>query len=221
LKSTACSGNESEIVSLYKPENSHISKAGYSPYHVCTYIENYTVICSIKSSCDENETCVISMYNETNSHAASCDYYPYKLCCKKVIPRAYITMYLNSTRLWWGDGLKVYGKAVGLDGNPIPNKQVTVKINNVIKTDSTTNANGEYNAEFAAPLTLGTYNISVEITDPNTNMLIFNSTLFKIVIFYGGEESEGRDVSCVKFPTLVLNKRGLIQLAYLRICVWK
>ncbi|MEM5869862.1 MAG: hypothetical protein QXR09_01700 [Candidatus Aenigmatarchaeota archaeon] len=76
---TKCEGEETEVISLYKLNNSHVAKKDHAQYKLCVKFTSY-MNCILNSTCNVGE-CLGSLAKETNSHIGPCNYYPYQICC--------------------------------------------------------------------------------------------------------------------------------------------
>jgi hypothetical protein len=80
---TTCNSDETEVMTFYKQNNSHVAKKGYAPYKLCTKF-NTLLSCVVTESCTGNAVCVASVAYDTNSHVGGCNQYPKKICCTQL-----------------------------------------------------------------------------------------------------------------------------------------
>jgi len=141
-----------------------------------------------------------------------------------VYQNATISMFLNSTYYWWNEGVKVYGWAKEIDGDPIPSAEVTIKLSGTIMNTTQTDANGYYEGTFTTPSKIGNYIVVVNFTHPITEKKYGNATLLYVSPYYGGSESEMRrakNIGCYEVPKFVQNPDGTIERVIVKVCVWK
>ena len=81
---------------------------------------------------------------------------------------------LNVSTVWWNDSIGLSGSANYTDGRPISSSDVAVKLDGTTYCMTQTDSNGFWNCNFRAPLELGTYTLTVNIT--NTTHSFSNST---------------------------------------------
>jgi hypothetical protein len=136
-----------------------------------------------------------------------------------------VTINLNATVVWWGEGVEVWGQAYYVDtNNPINLSAVAVKINGKTMCTDTTDINGLYGCSFEAPKNVGDYTLKVEVTDKDTGKVIYNTTAFYVRLIYGGterEREEAENVACYQVPRLIQNPDGTIEKVMVTVCVWK
>jgi len=135
-----------------------------------------------------------------------------------------VTVELNATTVYYGDGVNVSGRALYGDTGYVASSSVAVKISGTTKCIDTTDDVGGYTCDFNAPQSVGTYSVVVEVTDARTNKLITNSTGLTVSVTYGETERErglAADVGCYEVPKVIQNPDGSIERATVRICVWK
>jgi len=132
-----------------------------------------------------------------------------------------ITINLNSSYYWWGDGVKVSGEA-RKNGGVINSSQVEIYLEGNLICNTTTDIYGKYACELTAPSSIGNYNLIVKIVDSQTGRSFINSTNLIVKIVYGIEENEmkrKKQISCHEVPWLVVNPDGSIKYAYIKVCV--
>ena len=169
--------------------------APYSP------LGNYTVYCSVVDS--------DSGYNESLPSTFL------------VFQNAIVTVNLNASYYWWGEGVKVYGNVKRKDGSSVGLSDVKIYLNQELRCN-TTNITGDYICEFKAPLSIGNYNLLIEVVDSETGKIFTNSTLLVVKVAYGIEETEVRrakQVSCYEIPQLVINPDGSIKQVFVKVCI--
>ncbi len=141
-----------------------------------------------------------------------------------VYQNATLLLTLNSTEVWWEDGVNASIEARRADQTVINSGDITIKRDGVTLCSGTTNSQGKYSCSFTAPATVGTYNISANVTDPLTNKNFFNSTALKVKISYGGTATElerSREVGCYEVPTIIQNPDGSIKKVMVSVCALK
>jgi hypothetical protein len=139
-----------------------------------------------------------------------------------VYQNATVTVNLNASYYWWGEGVKVYGTAKRKDGSAVSLSDVKIYLEQNLVCNTTTDNDGNYACEFKAPSSIGNYRLLVNVTDAATNKIFVNSTLLVVKVIYGAEETEVRrakQVSCYEIPQLVVNPDGSIKQVFVKVCV--
>jgi hypothetical protein len=139
-----------------------------------------------------------------------------------VYQNATVTVDLNASYYWWGEGVKVYGAAKRKDRSAISLSDVKIYLERDLVCSNTTDNDGNYACEFKAPSSIGNYRLLVNVTDATTNKIFVNSTLLVVKVAYGVEETEverAKQVSCYEVPQLVVNPDGSIKQVFVKVCV--
>jgi hypothetical protein len=200
-------------ISIFSPNNawsnvtitSRIGSTFYRNYQTtqANLLGNYTAVCSVMDTDGgyaENSSTFLLLENGT------------------------ISIELNSTDVYYAEGISVSGQAKYLGGSSITLSDVEVKISGNVQCTDTTDGSGLYGCEFNAPNQLGTYDILVELMDKDSGKIISNSTSFIVSVKYGEEEErrgEAENVGCYEAPMAIQNPDGSIEKVIVKICVWK
>ncbi|HKZ45450.1 MAG TPA: hypothetical protein VJ343_01975 [archaeon] len=131
-----------------------------------------------------------------------------------------VVINLNSTQTWWNDSILVNGVATYSNGNPISGSSVSVKLDGVANCTTSTLPNGNYNCSFFAPLNLGTYTVSVNVTN-STGSSFTNSTSLTVKMKYGQVPIGKSDRMTYEQPMLIQDISGKIKVVWARITVWR
>jgi len=196
-------------ISILDPEGnwdnataSQIGNTFYRDYTAPYYpLGNYTVFCSVLDS--DNG------YNESFSTFL-------------VYQNASITINLNASYYWWDEGVKIYGNAKRKDGTAVTLSDLEVYIEQNSVCNATTDINGNYTCEFAAPSSIGNYKVVVKLIDSQTGKIFVNNTVLVVKAAYGAEETEikrAKQVSCYEVPQLVINPDGSIKQVFVKVCI--
>jgi hypothetical protein len=139
-----------------------------------------------------------------------------------------IVLSLNSTEVWWNDPVNISIQATKA-GSPIVNASVNVSINTTTdnllcsKTNAT-DSNGGYSCVFTAPNSVGDYNITASIYNPDDGLTYTSSTTLKVKVWFGGtktERSYAGSVGCYNVPTIMVNPDGSLKKVNVNVCAWK
>jgi hypothetical protein len=139
-----------------------------------------------------------------------------------VYQNATVTVNLNASYYWWGDGVKVYGSVKRKDGSSVSLSDTKIYLNQKLVCNATTNMTGDYVCEFKAPSSIGNYNMFVEVIDSQTGKIFTNSTILIVKLAYGVQEKElerAKQVSCYEVPQLVVNPDGSMKQVFVKVCV--
>jgi hypothetical protein len=139
-----------------------------------------------------------------------------------VYQNATVTVNLNASYYWWGEGVKVYGSVKRKDGSSVSLSDTKIYLNQKLVCNATTNMTGDYVCEFKAPSSIGNYNMFVEVIDSQTGKIFTNSTILIVKLAYGVQEKElerARQVSCYEVPQLVINPDGSIKQVFVKVCI--
>ncbi|MEM5799085.1 MAG: hypothetical protein QXZ43_00220 [Candidatus Aenigmatarchaeota archaeon] len=131
-----------------------------------------------------------------------------------------ISINLNSSKIEWNNGLKVWGKSTK-NGNPLQNADVYVSIDNKLYCQTQTNSSGDYVCEFKIERNrIGKLIVSAKAINPND--LEEKTAYSTINVFLGfGFEERGKNIFCEERKKLIQNLDGTIEEANVRMCVWK
>lgn len=140
-----------------------------------------------------------------------------------VYQTATILITLNATEVWWNDPVNISIQANRGDKTAISNGEVVVNLSTT-SCAGATDDQGKYSCVLIAPSRVGTYTISVNVTDPQTDETFSNSTTLTVKIAYGETKSvmeRAKNVGCYEVPRLVQNPDGTITKVMVRVCAWK
>jgi len=133
-----------------------------------------------------------------------------------------ISINLNTSYYWWGEGVKVYGNVRTTDGNIVNQSEVKIYLEQKLVCNTTTNESGDYQCEFKAPSSVGNYNLIINVTDKLTGESFTNFTKIIVKLTYGVGEEEmkrAKQASCYEIPQLIINPEGGIKRVFLKVCV--
>jgi len=135
-----------------------------------------------------------------------------------------ISVFLNKTKCWWRDWIRVYGQALQINGNPVGDANVSIMLLGKVVNKTKTNSTGHYEAIFRAPSRVGVHLLSVVLTHPTTGKKYGNVTTFNVALDYGKSEEEmesAKNVGCYEVPRFIQNPDGSIEKVIVKVCVWK
>ncbi|MFN6992535.1 MAG: hypothetical protein ACK4MM_07445 [Fervidobacterium sp.] len=210
------------IIGLSYPTDAHAeigNQMNYG-YHLKLNPGTGYMRCDFLNSCDGYETCIVSLSGFTDAHVGDCVTNPYqtKICCN--IETLNLTLNMNSTKVSWNDGIKVYGKAMR-SGLPLDSSNVTIKFDDKIYCFLQTNSTGDYECSFTIPKKrIANYNITATVVDKDTLDEKTESRTFKTYLYYGYQISKN-DMSCYETPRVIQNPDGSVDIVMVNVCVWK
>ncbi len=225
VRSNSCNSREAPVLSMYQTSNSHAAFGLYYSNVVCANTSSNQILMNLRSSCTPRETCAATFFQNNNTHVGRCGYFANSLCIQEHFAVT-ITMILNSTSPNWNDVIQLQGVASRSDGtfvNTSGNLDVTVYVNSSTVCQTDTNSSGGYTCNFTAPQAVGLYNVNVTISDP-TAATYSNSTTFTVKQTFGETkevEESVRSISCYEEPRIIQNADGTIEVATIRICVFR
>jgi len=229
---SSCNANEGGLISMYATNNSHAGTRDYYSTIVCARntTNNNSFLTTMRTSCLATERCVVSVSQQDNTHVGHCDYYSTKVCIQEDL-NATITMILNVTEPNLNESVMLSGVATRYDGGAIDTsagpEDVEVFLNDtspsrrICTTD--TSSSGGYTCNFTAPTSLGLFQLNVTVDDPTTKTSS-NTTTFIVKQKFGeakATETTAESIACYEEPRIVQNPDGTIEIAIVRICVFK
>lgn len=225
----SCNANEGGIVSMFATSNAHAGRRDYYSNVVCARntSSGYPILATMRSDCLARENCAFTVFQQNNTHAGRCGYYSTSVCIQENL-NATITMILNVTEPNWNESVMLSGVATRTDTSAIDTsaepEDVEVFLNGSRICITDTNSSGGYTCNFTAPLAVGLYELNVTVDDPTTGRMWSNTTTFNVKQQFGGTattESTAESIACYEEPRVVQNPDGTIEVAIVRICVWK
>ncbi len=226
---SSCNADEGGIISIYATTNAHAGRRDHYSNIVCAKTSSNPIVTNIRSTdCLAREKCVASVFQNNNTHVGRCGYYSYNVCIQELL-NVTLTVVLNNTEPNWNEGVKVEGNASRSDGTAVDTSQdpenVKAYVNGSLSCTTDTNSTGGYNCSFNAPSAVGLYELNVTIEDPTTSKIWWNTTTFTVKQVVLGEalpiQESAESVACYEEPRLVQNPDGTIEIAIVRICIFK
>lgn len=224
---SSCNAGEGELISMFQTENAHAGTGNYYSNIVCAKTTNNPVVTNVRTSCNARENCAVSVFQADNTHVGKCAYYSNSLCIQELV-NATITMKLNKTQPNWAEGVQLQGVATRSDGTAINTsgvpEDVEVFLNGSRICTTETNSSGGYTCNFTAPSSSGLYQLNVTVDDPLTGKTPSNTTTFNVIQTIGEaapSEAAAKTVGCYEEPRVVQNPDGTIEIATVRICIFK
>ncbi len=132
---------------------------------------------------------------------------------------AIVNMSLSQSSVWWNDTVVINGTANYTNGTAIDTGTVNITMGNV-RCDNTTDSDGVWLCSFRAPLELGTYNASINITDV-VGESFYNSSIIQVKLTYGETPIGSRDRVVYELPMLIQEMSGRIRWVWVNVMVWK
>lgn len=120
---------------------------------------------------------------------------------------------------WWNDSVTVMGNATYTNGTAIASAQVNMTTSKT-RCSNTTESDGEYFCTFRAPLEIGTYNLTVNVTN-STGTSNYNYTTLTVRPKYGENVigTTGRIV--YEIPFVIQEPSGRIRVVVIRVTAWR
>jgi hypothetical protein len=129
-----------------------------------------------------------------------------------------VTITLNATKVWWNDSVSASGIAKYANGTGISGTvNLTVDGKTYICPDT---SDGNWSCVFNAPLRIGSYLVTVKITN-STGYVFQNSTSLKVSPSYGKNPIGSATRVVYELPMLIQDLNGEIRAVLARIIVWK
>jgi hypothetical protein len=125
-----------------------------------------------------------------------------------------INITLNVSKVWWEDDIQASGTLYNSSGG-IPNENVNVTLDGVIKCSVTTDSNGNYDCDFTAPNELGDYKVNA--TSENASV----STVLQVRPSYGELPIGTIDRVVYEQPYLMQDKSGKIRIVQVKVTLYK
>ncbi len=210
------------FIGLSYPTDAHIEFGDQNNYgyHLKFNPQTGIVSCDLAQSCDGYDTCLVSISAETDAHVGDCitNPYQYKICCS--FGSVVVVFNINSTRVEWFDGIKGWGK-VTKNGFPLQNANVTIKVNNNVYCQTTTNSSGDFECNFnIGKEKIGFSKVYAIIIDPY-NLQSYTAYKDFETIFSFGYEKISSEISCEEQTEILQNLDGSVEKVKLKVCVWK
>jgi hypothetical protein len=133
-------------------------------------------------------------------------------------PQDTVTIALNATKVWWNDSVNASGIAKYANGTGISGKvNLTVDSTDYLCPDT---SDGNWSCVFNAPLKIGSYLVTVRITN-STGHVFQNSTSLKVSPSYGKNPIGSATRVVYEIPMLIQDLNGEIRSVLARIIIWK
>lgn len=129
-----------------------------------------------------------------------------------------VTIALNATKVWWNDSIKASGIAKYNNGSGIAGA-VEIKVDN-LNFNCPDTSDGNWSCEFKAPNRIGSYVVTVTITNA-TGHKFQNFTQLKVSPNYGKTPTGSVARVVYELPLLIQDLNGDIRTVMARIMVWK
>jgi hypothetical protein len=126
-----------------------------------------------------------------------------------------LTISLNSTKVWWQDGILASGRLVNETNDPIAGMTVTVKISGATQCSDATNSTGHWECSFTAPNEIGVYTITA---DTGTETA---STTLTVAPYYGKTPVGATTRVVYELPMLIQDLNGEIKIIFAKVMIWK
>lgn len=131
-----------------------------------------------------------------------------------------VTIEINSTNVWWEDGLKVNGSATYSNGSAVAGTAY-VYLNDMWYCQGAISA-GVYNCEFSAPQEIGSYALKVKVINATGSTFSNTSTSTITVKASYGETAIGSiDRVVYEIPMLIQDLNGKVKYAIARVMIWR
>jgi len=146
----------------------------------------------------------------------------------RILPTSAATASVNVTitpsTVWWNNTVTVDGVAKYTNGTAIPSGSVDVLLTGAsIKKQSyctnTTDAAGVYSCKFYAPLELGVYEVTVNVTKDGESF--YGSTELTVKLVFGERYTGTEDRIVYEVPMLLQDMSGRVKKALVRLILWR
>lgn len=129
------------------------------------------------------------------------------------------TVTSTATTVWWNDSVTISGNATYSNGSVRYPDTVNITVGNV-KCNNNTQTNGGYFCTFKAPLELGIYNVSINITNSTGNSIL-NHTTLTVKAKYGETPIGNVPRAVYETPLIMQEPSGRIRIVFIRIMAWR
>jgi hypothetical protein len=134
------------------------------------------------------------------------------------LPQDTVTINLNATKVWWNDSVNASGTARYANGTGISGS-VSIEVDGYIQNCPPT-TDGNWSCVFNAPLKIGSYLVTVKITN-STGFVFQNSTSLGVSPYYGKKPIGTVSRIVYELPMLIQDLNGEIRVVFARIMVWR
>jgi hypothetical protein len=211
------------FIGLSTPTDAHVEAGSQNNYgYHLEFRPGYgDVFCEVADSCQDYDTCLVSISDLTNAHVGDCTTNPYqkKICC--TFGSLVITLDLNASKAEWGDDIKVWGRA-SKNNLPLQDATVYLRVNKEVYCTVQTNSTGDYSCIFKVKRErIDNLNVSATVVDPTS---LKKKTAYKtlsIIASFGYEDYGKKEMVCEEMPKVIQNPDGSIDVAMIKVCVWK
>lgn len=131
-----------------------------------------------------------------------------------------VTINLNSSTSWWDDPVLASGSAIYLNGSGIANSNLILSISGTTYCSNTTDSNGNWTCVFNAPISLGNYEVMVNVTN-STGSSTTNSTTLSVAPTFGVLPIGTVQRVAFQVPALIQDFDGSIRSAFVVVTTWK
>jgi len=131
-----------------------------------------------------------------------------------------VTISLNSSEIWWNDPLNVSGIASYPNQTGVAAGTVAASIADKSYDCPATDANGNWYCVINAPQELGSYTLTVTITN-STSATFVNTTTVNVKASYGAVATGTGSRVVYETPLLMQQLNGAIKKVWVRVKVWK
>ncbi len=130
------------------------------------------------------------------------------------------TVTMNSlSNFWWNDSVTLMGNATYTNGTGIKSESISV-VSPKFGCTNTTDESGQYFCTFRAPLEIGTYNATINVTN-STGTSNYNYTNVVVRPKYGQTIIGTTGRSVFEIPFVIQEPSGRIRVITVRITSWR
>ncbi|OGM93010.1 hypothetical protein A2935_03790 [Candidatus Wolfebacteria bacterium RIFCSPLOWO2_01_FULL_47_17b] len=133
-----------------------------------------------------------------------------------VVSSLNVTIFLNTTKVWWNDSIYASGLASFTNGTIDANDAFRFFINGIDQCSGTTNSSGGWSCKFRAPVEIGTFEARISLTATTAS----NTTILYVRPSYGPTPIGTSDRSVYENPFLIQDENGRLKTVIIRITAW-
>jgi hypothetical protein len=126
-----------------------------------------------------------------------------------------ITIFFNSSKVWWNDSVYASGLSLYSNGTVDVGSTYTFYINGANQCGGSTNSSGGWSCTFRAPIEIGSFAATVSTSSTS------NSTTLYVRPKYGPTPSGTSDRTVYENPFFIQDMNGKLKMVMVRITTWK
>jgi len=124
-----------------------------------------------------------------------------------------LTIFLNSSKVWWNDSIYASGSAVYANGTMDSSDTYTFYINEISQCGGTTNSSGGWSCTFRAPIEINSYEAKISLVAAAAS----NTTVLYVRPNYGFTPSGTSNRAVIEIPSFIEDMNGRLKIVIVRI----